>query len=324
MDQASADHIHVGHDGWLFLISGSNNVVDQFNKSDYMTFQVESWRKIILRRRHRLARMGIVYRHVVVPEKLTIYEDRLDGISIEVALSPARRLPRMFPRRPRRWHHVGGPLDALRLRRTCVDLIEPMRAQRAGADLYFRTDSHWNLAGCLIGYRAVCRAFGARPRDDFDRRPSLIVEHAGDLGSALDPPRTETARVHALQRDAARSYASPIVLTRERAGLSHTLHVGAHVIYANAQASDPRVLVLFGDSYAHFAPSALTIMLAETFREVHFIWSTSVDWAYVERVKPDLVLTEIAERFMFRTPDDRFDLERYAAERFGDEIRGNA
>jgi hypothetical protein len=123
-----------------------------------------------------------------------------------------------------------------------------------------------------------------------------------------------------MQQDAVRTYGSPIVEAREKAGLLHTLHVGAHVVYGNAKATDPRRLALFGDSFSHIMPYMLTIMLAETFREVHFIWSTSLDWPYIERVRPDIVLTEVAERFMTQLPDDTFSVERYAQDRFGTEL----
>jgi hypothetical protein len=53
---------------------------------------------------------------------------------------------------------------------------------------------------------------------------------------------------------------------------------------------------------------------------VHFIWSTSLDWPYIERVRPDIVLTEVAERFMAQLPDDTFSVERYAQDRFGTEL----
>lgn len=93
------------------------------------------------------------------------------------------------------------------------------------------------------------------------------------------------------------------------------------MIYRNdAAGTDPRRVVLFGDSYAHFAPIMLTALIAETFAEVHFVWSSSLDWGYVERVRPDLVIGQVAERFMFELPDDRFDLKAYAAERFGTEL----
>jgi alginate O-acetyltransferase complex protein AlgJ len=110
-------------------------------------------------------------------------------------------------------------------------------------------------------------------------------------------------------RDAERVYASPIIARLEAQGEGAAMRRGARVIYRNASPdADPRRLVLFGDSYANFVTEAasgvLTPMLAETFREFHFVWSSSVDWAYVERVRPDILVTEISERFMARVPVD--------------------
>ncbi|MEN3211648.1 hypothetical protein PUR23_16695 [Methylorubrum populi] len=318
----TTDHIHIGKDGWLFLVAGSNNVIAQFNESGFMAHQSELWRRLIAARATRAHGLDIAYRHVVVPEKLSIYDDFLDGIAVDPRLSPARRLIRGLPRR--RWlSRLKGrlrdwPVTRI-LRRTCIDLVAPMRAARGGEDLFYRTDSHWTFAGCHLAYREICRALGAAPCPDLAERGARETEISGDLGSRFDPPRSERTRIHDLQRDAVRRYASPVVAAREAAGRADTLHVGSHVIYRNAAPRDPRRLVLFGDSYAHFAPLMLTIMLAETFAEVHFVWSTAIDWSYVERVRPDILLTEIAERFMFRVPDDDFDLEAYAAERFGEE-----
>ena len=318
VSDAATDHIHVGRDGWLFVVAGSNNVIAQFNESGFMAHQTELWRELLLARAARARALGLAYRHVVVPEKLCISESFVDGIAVDLRLSPARRLVRGLPRRqPLAWLREWRVTRALR--ETCIDLVAPMRAARNDAQLFYRTDSHWTFAGCHLAYREICRSLRATPCPDLAERGSGESTFAGDLGSRFDPPRTERARLHTLQRDASRVHASPIVEAREAAGRADTLHVGSHVIYRNAAASDPRRLVLFGDSYAHFAPTMLTIMLAETFAEVHFVWSTSIDWSYVERVRPDIVLTEIAERFMFRVPDDRFSLEAYAVERFGEE-----
>ena len=116
----------------------------------------------------------------------------------------------------------------------------------------------------------------------------------------------------AVQRDAVRYYANPLVERHERTGTSHLLHRGAHVGYRNARPRDGRRLLLFGDSYSHLAPIMLTIMLAETFQDVHFVWSTSLDWSLIDRIALDIVLTEMAERFAIRLPDDTFDVDAYA------------
>ncbi len=301
------EHVHVGRDGWLFLTAGSNNVVGQFSRSRLMARRVRGWKRLVIARVRGCERLGSRYLHVIVPEKLTVYDHKLDGLAVKVRLSPALRL-----RRALFWHR--------RARRACLDLVGAFRAVRDARDLYYRTDSHWSFEGCETAYRLICDACGAAPKD-LHNAPHAWLERAGDLGAKLIPPQSEPWPIRQVQRDAVRVHASPIVALRERTGRADTLHVGSHVIYRNdAPGTDPRKVVLFGDSYAHFAPIMLTALIAETFAEVHFIWSSSLDWGYLERVRPDLVIGQVAERFMFQMPDDRFDLDAYAAERFGPEL----
>ncbi len=324
MVSSNTDHIHVGKDGWLFLKTGTNDVLGQYERPEETTELVWHWRSLVATRERRLRAMGILYRHVVAPEKLMVYDHRLDGITIRPTASPAYRLLHSEPPRTRFRLGLGGLYADWRRRKrwreTCIDLVGPMRASRDAAELYCRTDTHWTFDGCYLAYAEICRALGAEPRPELRDRPSFETDHDGDLGSAFDPPRRARSRTVLMQQDAVRTYASPIVAAREQAGLLHTLHVGAHVVYGNAKAADPRRLVLFGDSFSHVMPYMLTIMMAETFREVHFVWSTSLDWSYIARVRPDIVLTEVAERFMAQLPDDSFSLDAYVQERFGAEL----
>ena len=54
---------------------------------------------------------------------------------------------------------------------------------------------------------------------------------------------------------------------------------------------------------------------------MHFFWSTSVDFRYVEEVKPDFVVTEIAERFVKVLPDDQLDLREFARQRYASLVK---
>ncbi len=300
--------IHIGRDGWLFLTEGTNGVLAQFRRSPETNAVIAGWVAVLARRVAACRAIGATFVHVVVPEKITIHDDRLAGLALDVSLAPANRLRRALRLRPA-------------LRHANLDLVAPLRAARDGPPLYFRTDSHYTFAGRLVAYEALCARLGAVPRRDLQARPSRRIVWTGDLGLQLDPPHAETIDVVDLRRDARRTYASPIVAKREAEGNLSALHVGAHVIYTNpAPEADPRTVVLFGDSCAHFEPTMLTIMLAETFRSVHFVWSTSVDWSYVRGARPDVVITQIAERFMRRVPEDLFDLRHYALERYGREL----
>lgn len=288
--------IHVGRDGWLFLIGGTNGVLRQYRRSLAMWWCLRRWKRLVEARARRAERLGIRYVHAIVPEKLSVYDDRVDGLAYDPALSPARRLARKLDKIP-----------------GVVDLVAPLRAMRDGpVELFRRTDSHWTYDGCLIGYRLMMRACGAVPPPGIGERPRFETEGLWDLGDKLPNLPRETVTNWAVERDARRDYASPLVLAYEEAGRAGDLHVGAHVIYRNdSPHADPRILVLFGDSYSHYAPILLTGFLSESFREMHFVWSSSIDWGYVEKVRPDVLMFEIAERFLVRVPEDDFDVAAF-------------
>ncbi len=298
-DASNAD-VHVGRDGWLFLVGGTNRVLAQYRAGWAAWWTTWRWARRIRKRERRAARLRIRYLHLVVPEKLTIYDDRLGGLALDPALSPASRLGARLAREGAAW----------------IDLVGPFRAGREVTDLYKRTDTHWTWAGCRLAAETVARACGTHPGTRLAGRPFVTVERVGDLGGKLVPPHAETMRDTFIARDASRSHANALVVRHEAAGTAERLHVGAHVVYRNAApGADPRRLLLFGDSCAHFAPIGLTIALAEIFREVHFVWSASLDWSFVARVAPDILLAEMAERFLARVPDDRYDVEAGAARR---------
>lgn len=296
MARTHREIVHRGRDGWLFLIGGTNGVLGQYRRSLAGWWHLRRWARLIEARAARAGALGIRTIHTIVPEKLSVYDDRTLDLSFDPHLSPARRLARRLDRMP-----------------GFVDLVAPLRAARDGATpLYRRTDSHWTYDGCLIGYRALMRACGAVPPPDIAERPRFETEGLWDLGDKLPDRPRETVVNWAVLREASRAHASPMVEAYEAAGRAGELHVGAHVIYRNPSPhADPRTVVLFGDSYAHYAPILLTSLLAESFRELHFVWSSSLDWAYVERVRPDILMVEMAERFLARLPDDRFDLAAY-------------
>ncbi|SEO83435.1 SGNH hydrolase-like domain-containing protein, acetyltransferase AlgX [Methylobacterium sp. ap11] len=294
---------HAGKDGWLFLTGGTNEVADQYRRVRPMERVLRQWRRRIVQRVQRCRGLGTRYLHLVVPEKLSVYEDRFDGLTLDPRLAPARRLGDLM-----RWSLTG--------RRAWIELLEPMRARRNERDLHYRTDTHWNIHGCLLAYRLVCRACGATPRTDFLDRPHQRFEAVLDIGNKLEAQPLETVHNYQLFRDAVRVSGGTLIDAYTAAGRLGELHTGAHAVYRNASPeADPRTLVLFGDSCANFSGNGLTAMLAETFREVHFIWSANLDWAYIERILPDLVLCEQVERFLPRVPDDDLDLTAVEAER---------
>ncbi|GJE11186.1 alginate O-acetyltransferase AlgX-related protein [Methylobacterium longum] len=290
---ADRENVHVGRDGWLFLTGGTNRVMDRYRGGLRHWLLLRAWTRLIDARAARAEALGIRCLHVIVPEKLSVYDDRTEGLRYAPAKASTRRLARRLARNP-----------------AYLDLLAPLRAARSGpVPLYLRTDTHWTVRGCLLAYREIMRALGAIPPADIGARPLVVADEVMDIGEKLrDRPRERIERFM-LQRDAERVEVGPLLAAYEGAGRDREVHVGAHVVYRNGSArADPRRLVLFGDSCAHFDPFLLTGMLAESFSEVHFVWSASLDWSYIERVRPDILLFELAERFLARLPKDDFDV----------------
>ena len=295
-------HIHVGRDGWLFLTGGANAVLDQYRPTPARWWRLRAWARLIERRGERAGAAGIRYVHTVVPEKLTIYPHLCAWPLIDPRQSPARRLAAAV-------EHRGQS-------RLLVDLVSPMMSDEGDDRLYWRTDTHWTLAGCLVAYRELCAALDAVPRTDLAGRPYSDRDSVMDLGAKMVPPITEQVRVYGLQRDARRHFANELVTDHETGLTTRPPHTAVHVVHENASpGADPRRLLVYGDSCSHYHPFRLTGLLAETFREVHFVWSADVDWRHVAAVRPDILVTEIAERFLVRVPDDHFDLAAEAARR---------
>lgn len=297
--------VHVGEDGWLFLTGGTNAVLSQYGAPGFSRGKLWRWRRILEARAFRFARLGIRYAHAVAPEKLAIYGHVLGDLAIDPDRSPSLRLQRWL---------------ALSLgRRAWIDLVTPFRERARGEALYRHTDSHWTFAGCLLAYGEICRRLGAVPRDDIAaRRIGETMAFSGDLGLKFAPERVESAEPCLFESAARRVHANDLVTTFEAMGRGRDAHIGAHVIFRNpSPQADPRRLVLFGDSYAHHTPNpctgTLTPMLADTFAEVHMLWSTSIDWNYVARVRPDFVVSQIAERFMVDVPQTGFDIAKLSA-----------
>jgi hypothetical protein len=294
--------VYEGKDGWLFLVGGSNAVGSLYDRASPVLpdAKIRQWARLIEDRTRRLERMGVRYVHMNIPEKLTVYDHKLHSPIVDWTLSPAMRLGEMLQRSP--CAHVW------------LDLIEPFRAARDERQLYFKTDTHWSAEGCFLAYRLLCERIGLAADPTLLSRPHHEFEGVFDLGSKMDPFVGERVRGYDYTKHSSRVYCNLVAKYQEMPQFTGTIHVGSHVRYRNEASSPPhKKIILFGDSYSLPGRTALTGMLAETAREVEFIWSGNLNWDYIRRRKPDIVIFELAERFLRLVPNDNFSFPRIFA-----------
>ena len=307
----STPDVHIGKDGWLFLLKGSNNSIDYYQDPDLFNSQlVDNWIKLLGRRVKYFTEKNIRYLHLFAPNKLTVYPERYDGELPFFAGSPLQKLHRIMVERGENeiLDHVINP-------------VSYFNKVKESHQLYWKTDTHWTFYGLFAAYQLLCSKLGVTSNADLLQRGTIKGNLVLDEGGKLNPPMSEEVVFFDLLKDAKRAYANELVKYKEENKLENTgmeFHVGSNVVFHNKTTSNHQKVIVFGDSFSEYRPNFLTGTLAETFREVHFVWSVNLDFKYIEKVKPDIVITEIVERFMPQVPTDTFDLEEYCRSKLGE------
>jgi alginate O-acetyltransferase complex protein AlgJ len=299
------DEVHAGKEGWLFLRGGRNAPLDFYATPDAFPREVaDAWKTLLLSRNERATSLGARFVHLIAPEKLTIYPEFFAGELPFYDLCPAIAL--------------NNDVSTDKLNHMLVHVVDYMKKLREHYLLYWRTDTHWTFHGCFAAYQMLCSHLGVHQNVLLPQGQTTRGNIVLDLGSKMDPPVREEYEVVNFVRNARCVYTNALINYKRQTRLETDagLHVGSNVIFVNhsPDANSNRV-VLFGDSFAEYRTHLLTGMLAETFRELHFVWSSSIDWGYVERVQPNILVTELAERFMGTLPTDDFDLDSYVVKK---------
>jgi alginate O-acetyltransferase complex protein AlgJ len=289
--------IFEGKDRRLFLAGGTNEVLRCFSRSaEDMKPGLSSWAQQLRLRKHRAEELGARYRHVIIPDKLNTYREEAD----------CNHLSLRFPSQELEDHSKEyGLIDIL------IPLTDYFRRQKHTYQMFWLTDTHFTIAGCYSAYQMICAYIQISPKVELITRHCSKIDRSLDLGGKLNPPRTEVLSVGRYGVGASRIFANELVTIREHKIVPNSvgLHNGSMVRYENSSPSAIDInLLVFGDSFFEYRTHLLTGMFAETVRYFTFVWSANIDWGLVSEYKPDVVLTECAERFIISVPDDSIDI----------------
>jgi hypothetical protein len=233
--------------------------------------ELARWVALLEKRHDWCHAQGITYAFLVAPEKHVVYEDKLpEG----AAVSPERPVEKLL-----------AALEP-RLRADVVYPAAALKAGRAVAETYYRTDVHWTDYGAYLAYRELVkvlkREIGIEPIPEADlvRRKQRMV---GDLGVRLDPePVEESVRVsHGRVNDIRKVYGN------------QAFGRGQVEVFESEDAGLPRG-VLFRDSNA----TAMLPFLALHFSRLVVVSSEQFFDDLVRAERPRIVITEMTERYL--------------------------
>jgi hypothetical protein len=290
----SADEVAiVGREGRLFLCGGTNLNLGQYlgevkMDRDWLT----GWQQTLRRREQEAEELGLATALLVIPDKLAVYEEHYPEELRRVGPRPVERL-----------------IDEGEL--PIVYPLEQLRAAAREQEVYIRTDTHLSFRGNEVLANAAMDALGVEARPDLGGLPMNSYPVDGDLGSRFQPPIVSIV-------DEPGSLHQAAIVEDNRAEIAAVDgHIGTRRVFRNESPPDSRVAVVFGDSFGFGAINyqGVSWFMAQTFREVHFIWIPfGWDGDYIRKVGAEVVLVQGAERFVSRVPRPDVDVSGLAEE----------
>jgi len=285
-ETANSKLVLVGKDGWLFFRATGGEETAR-NAPLFDEPELNRWATLLENRRAWLEARGIKYFVYVVPNSTSIYPEELpDGFRVN---SPTSRFDQLVERL-----RTTSKLKILDLRPKM--LAEKQLAEKQDKRIYFKTDTHWNSLGAFIGAKQVIDSM----RELFPTMPPLtkadihlVPYHFddGDLASLLGLHgiiAEETVRQDPNEP-------TPWRLSNEYKDFQLANELINRKPFATV-CSNPKLptALCLRDSYM----VAQKDFLSRRFRKISYYWTAGFPIPVIEHEKPDVVIQEIAERFL--------------------------
>lgn len=271
-----------GREGWLFMTADSNDVLRQHTGERMLTpGDLARWSSILEQRVSLLAERDCRYVMLVAPDTHAVYPEFLPPGLHRARDRPVHQLM-----------HVAQQLDPPA---SVVYPLEQMLAQKEKRPVCSPIDSHWTDFGAYIAYTAVVDELAGVVRARRLAAPEVAFQDmisAGDLGVKIDPVRLGASPVGIVRYPGARLLFDNCVE-----------NIGS-ILVTECRAAPPTTCLLLGDSYAY----SFVKYIAESFGRVVLVHSPGLDWNLVDQIEPDVVLCQMAERFLVEVPEDGQDL----------------
>jgi hypothetical protein len=265
----------LGKDGWMYYTNEGN--LDYYQRvkplTESQTGAIQSNLKQI---QNDLKAEDITFLFVITPNKETIYPQYLpDGLARTDNPTWADQIAASFQ---------GTGVNLLDLRRV---MLENART----APVYFKTDTHWNPVGARAAYDAILMNLQPsfpilKPHQltDFDQ---VTETTSGDLAALIHLKGEVTEPFTALHAR----------FDKPSRGLKNP--PAGQMITVMPDAALPKA-VIFRDSFFN----GLQPFTSEHFSRCVYVSDWMVDRGLIAEEKPDIVILEVAERYLDRLVDE--------------------
>jgi alginate O-acetyltransferase complex protein AlgJ len=211
----------------------------------------------------------------VAPDKESIYPEYLP--SWVKKIRPQTKLDQFFA-----YMRTNSTVPVLDLRDVVLDA-------KANNPTYLKTDTHWNFFGGFIAYQKLVQtlagqlpALNLQPMPATDFTITNWLTPGGDMVRIMGLSMTESNAYFMFPKPGLPKFTQKTARPDHPKDIKYTI---------NSQAKGQ--VVFFHDSFAR----TWFEFLAYNFNQVTYLWQYDLDPVWIEKNKPDLVVSEMLERF---------------------------
>jgi alginate O-acetyltransferase complex protein AlgJ len=271
------DKVIVGKDDWLFLDNDSNGFLRQYaGELRLSDAKLEVWQELLEIRIARLRELGATYHFLVVPENPTVYPEMLPD---HIKGTDERTV-----------QQIMRQLESSGSEARLIYPLEQMIEESSRRRVCRKTDTHWTDFGAFVGYQALVREIEKEAPIHVVAEEELWFferKMLGDLGYKLGIGAVPEPCTGYLYRRAEGVY-------------DNCVEGNASLIVTECAEVPPTKCIVFGDSACY----GMLACLAQTFGRMMFVHSPTLDYDLIAEERPDVVISEMTERFLIMTPDD--------------------
>lgn len=262
----------VGNDGYLEYTSDGN--LDDFQNSlPWPEKMTEIYGQLLVLNRNLKAK-GITLVVVVPPNKSTIYSEKVPSEIQKVAEQP--RLDQFIGL----FRDADAPIF--------VDLRPSLRQARQEYQIYYKTDTHWNLYGAYIGYREIMNHISqVYP----DIRPYALEDFT--INEGAESPRD---LVNLMGVDFITEPSMTVTMDGRSDVYFQRIPPLSNISLSWADNGSKEKLLIYHDSFG----DALSNFLQYNFSEAVYVrngqYECPATRSWIDTFKPNIVIVEIVER----------------------------
>jgi len=283
----------IGKEGWLFYTG--DGMIEKYRATEpYSDNQLEKIKIKLKERQYYLSTQGIEYYVIIVPNKITIYPEYLpDSI-------------KKVNNKTRYDQIVDYIKDDPEI--NIIDLRDVMFKNKDKYILYEEGGTHWNKFGAFLAYQEIINVFSekfselkAKNITEFDLIETIVPKPA--MSNFLPLPGeikkgNITSFVPRFQ-----TFSKDIIIVYNHSIRGVDPNNPVPILARKIENSTKPSLLAFADSFM----LGIDQFIREDFKETYYIASREFDTGIINYTKPDIVINELAERYIdesLRKPDN--------------------